>query len=76
MAGLLKLLDLLASLLGRWLQQEQKKEIQDAHDQNHANPQERFAARFGPAAGRMPGSSEPSQQLPTTAPKPGVDGWE
>lgn len=73
MAGLLKLLDLLASLLGRWLQQEQKKEIQDAHDQNHANPQERFAARFGPAAGRLPGSSEPSQQLPTSASKPDVD---
>ena len=73
MSGLLKLLDLLASLLGRWLQQEQKKEIQDAHDQNHANPQERFAARFGPAAGRLPGSSEPSQQLPTTASKPDVD---
>ena len=71
MAGLLKLLDLLASLLGRWLQQEQKKEIQDAYDQNHANPQDRFADRFGPAAG---GLSEPSsQQLPTSASKPDVD---
>lgn len=49
MSGLLKLLDLLASLLGRWLQQERKKEIQDAHDQNHADPQGRFAARFGSA---------------------------
>ena len=76
MAGLLKLLDLLASLLGRWLSERQEKEIQNAYDQNHANPQERFAARFGPAAGRLPGSSEPSQQLPTTAPKPGVDGGE
>ena len=71
MSGLLKLLDLLASLLGRWLQQEQKKEIQDAHDQNHANPQDRFADRFGPAAG---GLSEPgSQQLPTSSSKPDVD---
>lgn len=71
MSGLLKLLDLLASLLGRWLQQEQKKEIQDAHDQNHANPQDRFADRFGPAAG---GLSEPSsQQLSATKAKTGVD---
>lgn len=76
MDGLLKLLDLLASLLGRWLQQVRKKEIQDAHDQNHADPQGRFAARFGPAAGSLSGSSKPSQQLPTSAPKPGVDGWE
>ena len=73
MSGLLKLLDLLASLLGRWLQQERKKEIQDAHDQNHANPQDRFADRFGPAAGSLPGSSEPSQQLPTPKAKAGVD---
>lgn len=71
MSGLLKLLDLLASLLGRWLQQERKKEIQDAHDQNHANPQERFAARFGPAAGRLPDAD--SQQLPTPKAKAGVD---
>lgn len=71
MAGMLKLLDLLASLLGRWLQQEQKKEIQDAYDQNHTNPQDRFAARFGPAAG---GLSEPgSQQLPAGKVKTGVD---
>ena len=71
MSGLLKLLDLLASLLGRWLQQEQKKEIQDAHDQNHANPQGRFAARFGPAAGSL--SDPGSQQLPTPKAKAGVD---
>ena len=71
MAGLLKLLDLLASLLGRWLQQERKKEIQDAHDQNHANPQDRFAARFGPAADGLPDAD--SQQLPTTKAKAGVD---
>lgn len=71
MEGLLKLLGLLASLLGRWLQQEQKKEIQDAHDQNHANPQDRFAARFGPAADSLPNSG--SQQLPTTKAKTGVD---
>ena len=71
MSGLLKLLDLLASLLGRWLQQEQKKEIQDAHDQNHANPQDRFAARFGPAADGLPDAD--SQQLPTPKAKAGVD---
>ena len=31
MSGLLKLLDLLASLLGRWLQQERKKEQKHSH---------------------------------------------
>ena len=72
MSGLIKLLDLLASLLGRWLQQERKKEIQDAHDQNHSNPQERFAARFGSAVDRLPDSG--SKQLPTSTAKPGVDG--
>ena len=72
MSGLLKLLDLLASLLGRWLQQERKKEIQDAHNQNHADPQGRFAARFGSAVDRLPDSG--SKQLPTSTAKPGVDG--
>ena len=71
MSGLLKLLDLLASLLGRWLQQEQKKEILDAHDQNHANPQDRFADRFGPAADGLPDAD--SQQLSATKAKTGVD---
>jgi hypothetical protein len=72
MSGLLKLLDLLASLMGRWLQQARKKEIQDAHDQNHADPQDRFAARFGSAVGRLPDAG--SKQLPTSTAKPGVDG--
>ena len=72
MNWLLKLLDLLASLLGRWLSERQEKEIQNAYDQNHANPQERFAARFGPAVDRLPDSG--SKQLPTSTAKPGVDG--
>jgi hypothetical protein len=71
MSGLLKLLDLLASLLGRWLSEQQGKEIQNAYDQNHANPQERFAARFGPAADSLPDSD--SQQLPAAKAKSGMD---
>ena len=71
MSGLLKLLDLLASLLGRWLSERQEKEIQNAYDQNHANPQDRFAARFGPATDGLPDTD--SQQLPTAKAKAGVD---
>lgn len=71
MSGLLKLLDLLASLLGRWLSEQQEKETQNAYDQNHAKPQEQFAARFGPAADSLPDAG--SQQLPAAETKTGMD---
>lgn len=53
MNGLLQLLDILTALLGRWLKQERAREAQESYDQNHSDPQGRFADRFGPSSDRV-----------------------
>ena len=63
MNSLLQLLDILTALLGRWLNQERAREVQESYEHNHTDPQGRFADRFGPAAGV---SSQSGDQLPTT----------
>lgn len=66
MNGLLQLLDILTALLGRWLKQERAREVQESYDQNHSDPQGRFAARFGAASGQLSDSSKPHSELPAT----------
>ncbi|MFA7819313.1 hypothetical protein [Aeromonas dhakensis] len=66
MNSLLQLLDILTALLGRWLKQESAREVQESHDKNHADPQGRFAERFGAASGQLPVDSEPASKLPAT----------
>ncbi|MDH1844662.1 hypothetical protein N5D99_07090 [Aeromonas caviae] len=66
MNGLLQLLDILTALLGRWLKQERAREVQESYDQNHSDPQGRFAARFGAASGQLSDSSKPNSELPAT----------
>lgn len=66
MNSLLQLLDILTALLGRWLKQERAREVQESHDKNHADPQGRFAERFGAASGQLSVGSEPASKLPAT----------
>ena len=66
MNSLLQLLDILTALLGRWLKQERAREVQESHDKNHADPQGRFAERFGATSGQLPVGSEPASKLPAT----------
>lgn len=66
MNSLLQLLDILTALLGRWLKQERAREVQESYDKNHADPQGRFAERFGAASGQLPVGSEPASKLPAT----------
>ncbi|AJE38637.1 hypothetical protein G9455_11710 [Aeromonas hydrophila] len=66
MNGLLELLDILTALLGRWLKQERAREVQENHDKNHADPQGRFAERFGAASGQLPVGPESTSKLPAT----------
>lgn len=66
MNSLLQLLDILTALLGRWLKQERAREVQESYDQNHSDPQGRFADRFGAASGQLPDSTKPTSELPTT----------
>lgn len=47
MSGLLKALELLANALAAWLRTRRTREIQESYDANHADPQKRFAERFG-----------------------------
>lgn len=63
MNSLLQLLDILTALLGRWLKRARAREAQESHDKNHADPQGRFAERFG-AAGQLPDSPQPASELP------------
>lgn len=63
MKTLLQLLDLVLAELLRWLRIEQARQVQETYEQNHTDPQGRFADRFGPAAG-VP--DQPSDQLPPT----------
>ena len=51
MNAILKLLGLLADELTRLLRLQRAREIQEKHDANHADPQGRFADRFGAAFG-------------------------
>ncbi|WP_279501664.1 hypothetical protein [Aeromonas veronii] len=66
MNSLLQLLDILTALLGRWLKQERAREVQESYDQNHSDPQGRFAARFGAASGQLPDGAKPTGELPAT----------
>lgn len=66
MNSLLQLLDVLTALLGRWLKQERAREAQESHDKNHADPQGRFAERFGAASGQLPDSPKSNSELPAT----------
>lgn len=66
MNSLLQLLDILTALLGRWLKQERAREVQESYDQNHSDPQGRFAARFGAASGQLPDGAKPNGKLPAT----------
>ncbi|MEH8200044.1 hypothetical protein Q7I36_01155 [Aeromonas veronii] len=66
MNSLLQLLDILTALLGRWLKRERAREVQESYDQNHSDPQGRFADRFGAASGQLPESAKPTSELPTT----------
>ncbi|MGY3922048.1 hypothetical protein LA366_02630 [Aeromonas jandaei] len=66
MNSLLQLLDILTALLGRWLKQERAREAQESYDQNHSDPQGRFAARFGAASGQLPDGAKPTGELPAT----------
>ena len=50
MNAFLKLLGLLADELSRLLRLQRTREIQEKHDANHADPQARFADRFGAAS--------------------------
>lgn len=69
MNSLLQLLDILTALLGRWLKQERAREVQENYDQNHSDPQGRFAARFGAASGQLPDNTNPAGKLPATHPQ-------
>ena len=53
MNAILKLLGLLADELTRLLRLQRAREIQEKHDANHADPQGRFADRFGPSSDRV-----------------------
>ena len=68
MNSLLQLLDILTALLGRWLKQERAREVQESHDKNHADPQGRFAERFGAASGQC--QTAPSQTANCPPPTP------
>lgn len=50
MTAFLKLLELVVDELMRLLRIQQAREIQEEHDANHADPQGRFADRFGAAS--------------------------
>ncbi|ONG09091.1 hypothetical protein BWQ95_10990 [Aeromonas hydrophila] len=69
MNGLLELLDILTALLGRWLKQERARKVQESHDKNHADPQGRFAERFGAVSGQLPVVPESTSKLPATKPQ-------
>lgn len=47
MSALLKMMELLADALAAWLRKRKAEEIQESYDANHADPQKRFAERFG-----------------------------
>lgn len=53
MTAFLKLLELAIDELMRLLRIQRAREIQAEHDANHADPQGRFADRFGPSSDRV-----------------------
>lgn len=66
MDGLLKLVNLLALWLERWLLTQRAKETQQRYDDNHQDPQRAFADRFG-AAGGLPQHNDGDKLPPATA---------
>lgn len=60
MTALLKLLELFVDELARLLRVERARDIQEDYDANHADPQRRFAERFGPATRLHDDSDKPS----------------
>lgn len=51
MTAFLKLLELVVDEISRLLRIDRAREIQENSDANHADPQGRFASRFGPGNG-------------------------